>query len=150
MPRKGHFSRGFRPLTGKTPALCGLQLEIAVDEVVLLEPPEALADLARAHGPHALDGLELALRGAHDRFEAAHVRYDAVDHGFREARDVGEDAVATGRDAVVGGVDVVGITEQLRKYVEVEERLVRQRSEPEDHLLRLAVAAALLVVEHHA
>src|SRR3954468_99774 len=38
-----------------------LELQVAVDEIVLLEPPEPLPDLPRPHGSDAVHGLEIAL-----------------------------------------------------------------------------------------
>ncbi len=45
------------------------ELEVAVDQIVLLEAPEALADLPGAHGADAVDGLELPLARADDGVE---------------------------------------------------------------------------------
>ena len=46
-----------------------LQLEIPIHEVVLLETPEALADLAGANRADPVDGLELAVTRPHDGVE---------------------------------------------------------------------------------
>ena len=58
-------------------------MKVSVDKVVLLEAPEALADLPRADRPDAVDALEVALRGAHDRLQVAlrrtHDRLEAVE-----------------------------------------------------------------------
>src|SRR5712691_12055909 len=62
-----------------------LQLQIAVHEVVLLEPAQALADLPCAHGADAGDTLEIALRGPDDRVEGAEVSDDPPDHRLGQA-----------------------------------------------------------------
>ena len=108
----------------------GLQLQIAVDEVVLLEPAQALTDLARPHRAHTVDALEIALRGADDRVEGAEIPDDLADHRLRQARDVREDAVAPRLDRVVERVDAAGVAEQLRQPVEVEEILVARARRP--------------------
>src|SRR5436190_1798798 len=88
----------FRPRSRKSPA-CSVELElqVAVDQVVLLQPAQALPDLACAHRPDALDRLELALRGARDRLEAlsralgAAVGVVVVDERGLLVRDVGHE-----------------------------------------------------------
>jgi hypothetical protein len=75
-----------------------LKLEIALDEIVLLEAPQPLADLAGPDRPHPLDGLEIPLGGADDRVEAAQVAHDPADDGLGDPRDVGEHAVPAGLD----------------------------------------------------
>src|SRR5207247_5242109 len=93
-------SRQYSEHHAKRPAFPGISLEIpgnadldrevAVDQVVLLEAAEALADLAGPDGAHALHLLQVALRGADDRVEPVHRRDDAPDHALREPRDVRE------------------------------------------------------------
>ena len=70
------------------PLFQALQLQIAIDEVVFLEPTQALADLTRPHRAHTVDSLEIALRGADDRVEGAEVSDDLPDHRLGQARDM--------------------------------------------------------------
>src|SRR5262245_24563148 len=97
-----------------------LQLQVAVDEIVLLQAPEPLPDLARAALTDPFDGLELPVGGADDRVEALEAVHHASDHGLREARDVGEHAVTPGSDAVVERVDGARVAEQLGELLEAE------------------------------
>ena len=62
-----------------------LKLQIAVNEIVLLQAPQALADLARPDGPDALDRLEVALGGADDRLERAEAGHDLADDRLGQA-----------------------------------------------------------------
>src|SRR5207237_9142861 len=59
-----------------------LELEVPVDEIVLLEAPEALPDLPRPHRPDPGDRLEVALGRPQDRLQPVHVRHDLPDHLF--------------------------------------------------------------------
>src|SRR5262249_28082247 len=74
------------------------ELQIAIDEVVLLQTAQPLADLARPDCPHAVHSLQIALGGPHDRVQGAQVADDPADHLLRQARDVGQDPVAAGLD----------------------------------------------------
>ena len=56
-----------------------LQLEVPIDEVVLLQPSQALADLPGAYRSDAVDGLEIAMTGPDDRVETAKITYDMAD-----------------------------------------------------------------------
>ena len=53
----------------KCAAFRPLKLEVAVDEVVLLEASEPLPDFAGPDGADSLHGLEIALGGSDDRVE---------------------------------------------------------------------------------
>src|SRR5690348_528892 len=70
-----------------------LKLQIAVNEVVLLEPPQPLADLPGPHRTDTFDRLEIPLRGPDDRVERLEMGDDLAHRRLRQARDVGEDAV---------------------------------------------------------
>ena len=100
-----------------------LQLEVAIDEIVLLQPPEALPDLAGPDGPHALHGLEIALGGADDRVEGLEVGHDPADHRFGDAGDVREDAISTRLDRRVDRARAPWVAEQLRQAVEAKLQL---------------------------
>ena len=96
-----------------------LELEVAVDQIVLLEPPQALADLAGAHRADALDLFELRLGGAHERLEAVEVLDDVGDHALGQARDHRKDAVAVLLKSVIAspmlkyrGPFVLGLPEE--------------------------------------
>src|SRR3972149_1650726 len=52
------------------------QLEVPVDQVVLLQAPEALADLPGPDRADAVDGLEVPVARPQDRLEGAEVPYD--------------------------------------------------------------------------
>src|SRR5438874_372574 len=136
----------FRPRSRKSPA-CSVELElqVAVDQVVLLQPAQALPDLACAHRPDALDRLELALRGARDRLEARQARDEALDDRVGQARNVREHAIAARRDTVVEWVDRRGITEH-GEQLELEQLVVRQARERFEALPRALGAAVGVVV----
>src|SRR6188472_1937997 len=106
-----------------------LRLEIAVDEVDLLQPAQALADVLGADLPHALDGLELAVRGREHLVESSEFLDDVLDDELRQPRDPAEDPVAAWRDREVERVDLAVVAEQLGQAAEVEQVLVRQASD---------------------
>src|SRR3954464_8354519 len=99
------------------------ELQVPLRQVVLLQPPEALADLLGAHAADALDRLELALGGADDRLQAPQPADDAPRDAVRAARDVRQDAVAARGDGLVERVRRAGIPEQLRQPAELEQVL---------------------------
>src|SRR3954447_20671379 len=74
-----------------------LCLEVAVDEVDLLEAPEALPDLLGADLSDALDRLELAAGRGQHHVEGAEFADHVLDHDLRQARDPPQDAMTTGR-----------------------------------------------------
>jgi hypothetical protein len=87
-----HIANEFRQMLcragrepGQTPAK-GSKIQISVDQILLLEPPQALADLAGPHRANALDLLQLGLRRAHEGLEAAEVVDDVADHAFGQPR----------------------------------------------------------------
>src|SRR5215475_11799571 len=145
-PRSHHFIKNHletHPFPGLPAAL---KLQIAVDEVVLLEPPQAFADLACPDGPHTVHGLQVALRGPDDGVEAAQVGHDPADHLLRKARDVREDPVAAGLDRMVERVRSVRIAEQLGQAVELQQILVGERLEPFEREGRLGAVSRGVVV----
>ena len=87
---------------------------------MLLEAPQALADLPRAHRADAVDRLEVAVARANDGVEAAEVAHDVADDAFREPRELLEHPVAARRDGEVERVRVARIPEQLGELLEVD------------------------------
>src|ERR671915_148866 len=69
-------------------------LQVAVNEVDLLQPAKALADVLRADLPHALDRLQLGVGRGEDLVEPAELADDVLHHQARQARDAPEDPVA--------------------------------------------------------
>src|SRR6185437_14999200 len=96
-----------------------LQVQVAVHEVLLLEPAQALADLAGAHSSDALDLFELGLGGPHERLEAVEVLDDVRDHDLRQTRDLREDAVAARRDRIVDRRDAARVAQHLGELLEL-------------------------------
>jgi hypothetical protein len=83
---------------------------------VLLQPAQALADLARANRAYSVDRLEVALRGADDALEPAELAHDALDHVLRESWDVCEDPESTRRDGMVEWVGRCGVAQHRELY----------------------------------
>src|SRR5262245_19229549 len=109
------------------------QLEVPVDEVVLLQPAQPLADLVRPGGAGAVHGLEIAVAGADDRVERAEIPYDVADYALRDARQLLQHAVAARGDRDVQGVGVPGVAEQPDQLVDGQEPLVRKLCQPLEH-----------------
>src|SRR5919106_4585405 len=89
------------------------ELEVPIDQVMLLEPAESLADLPGPHGADAVDRFEVAMARAHHRVEALEVAHDVPDDGVRKSRDAREHAIAPRLHRVVERVRVAGVAEQL-------------------------------------
>src|SRR3954447_22011707 len=135
-PQMSHFLEkpcSLRATSGVNRSTSGIralsELQIAVDQIVLLEPAEPLADVAGPGRAHPLHRLEVALGRTDDRVEAVHVADHAVDDAGRQARDVREDAVSAGRHRVVEGVRRARIAQQLLDPLELEELLVAEGGE---------------------
>src|SRR3954469_16474492 len=88
------------------------ELQVPLRQVVLLQPPEPLADLLGAYAADALDRLQLALGGPDDRLQAPQLADHAARDRVRQPRDVGEDAVAARRDRLVERVRRRQVAEQ--------------------------------------
>jgi hypothetical protein len=87
-----HIANEFRQMLcragrepGQTPAE-GSKIQISVDQILLLEPPQALPDLPRPHGADAVDLLQLGLRRTHECLEAAEVVDDVADDALGQPR----------------------------------------------------------------
>src|SRR5438309_7763605 len=122
-------ARGLTPV-GSAPSLWFSELEIPVDEVVLLQAAETLADLASAYGADTADRLEVPLRRANDRLEVAEVADDLLHHVVRQPRDVRQDPEAARRHRVVERIDVARVAEQLGEPLRFEQLAVRERVQP--------------------
>src|SRR6188472_3416853 len=88
---------GVRPGAGR-PTVSGSCLQVAIDEIDLLQPAKALSDVLRADLPHALDRLQLGVGGGKDLVEPAELAHDVLDDQLREPGDAAQDAVAPWRD----------------------------------------------------
>src|SRR3954468_9417025 len=104
-------------------------LQVAVDQVDLLQAAQALADVLRADLAGALDRLELRVGGGEHLVQAAELGDDLLDDELRQARDAAQDPVAAGRDGEVERVDLAVVAEQLGEPAEVQEVLVRQAAD---------------------
>src|SRR4051812_19616862 len=71
-----------------------LRLQVAIDEVDLLQPAQALADLLGPDPPHTLHGFELGIRGGEHLVEPAERLHDVGHDELRQARDAPQDAEA--------------------------------------------------------
>src|SRR5919201_1753862 len=131
---------------GLTPAFRFSELEIPVDEVVLLQAAEPLADLARADGADTGDRLEISLRRADDRLEVAEAGDDLLDQVPRQPGDVGQDPVAARRDRVVEWIDVARVAHQLGEPLRFEQLAVGQCVQPFERELGARAAAVGVVV----
>src|SRR4051794_39249867 len=116
---------GLRPGAGR-PTVAWSCLQVAIDEIDLLQAAKALADVLRADLPHALDRLQLGVGRGEDLVQPAELADDVLHHELGQARDAPEDAVAAWRDGEVEGVDLAVVPEQLGEAAEVEQVLVRQ------------------------
>src|SRR6185437_4046406 len=101
-----------------------LELQVTIHEVVLLQPAKALADLTGTHRPDSLDGLELSLRGTHDRVEAPEVGHDPPDERLGHAWKMRQDPVPPRHDGLVERIDAALVAEHLREPAELEQLLV--------------------------
>src|SRR4051795_3847713 len=117
-------ARGDRGMGGWGGSHLGLQ--VAIDQVDLLQAAQALADVLRADLAHALDGLELGVGRGEHLVEAAELVHDLLDDELRQPRDAAQDPVATGRHRIVEGVDLAVVAEELGEAPEVQEILVRK------------------------
>src|SRR3954453_6192152 len=81
-------------------------LQIAIDEIDLLQPAKALSDVLRADLPHALDRLQLGVGRGEKLVEPAELADDVLHHQLRQAGDTPQDAEAARRDGEVQSVDL--------------------------------------------
>src|ERR1700728_319360 len=68
-------------------------LQVAVHEVDLLQPAQALADVLRPDLPHALDRLELGVGRSQQLVQATELTHDPRDRQPRQPRNPPEDAI---------------------------------------------------------
>src|SRR4051794_24958076 len=88
-------------------------LQVAVHEVDLLQPAQALADVLRADLSDALHRLQLGVRRGEDAVEAAELTHDLADDELRQPRDAPEDPVAPRRDGIVERVELSVVAQDL-------------------------------------
>src|SRR3954447_2607835 len=86
-------------------------LQVAVHEVDLLQPAQALADVLGADLTHAFDGLELGIGGRQHLVQPAELLDDLLDDELGKPRDAAEDPVAAGRHRIVERVDLAVVAE---------------------------------------
>src|ERR671938_1118673 len=104
-------------------------LQVAVDQVDLLQAAQALADVLRADLADALDGLELGVGRGEHLVQAAELVHDLLDDELRQPRDAPEDPVAARGDGIVERVDLAVVPQQLGEAAEVEQVLVGQAAD---------------------
>src|SRR3954453_4592190 len=80
---------GIGPGAGRP--FAGSCLQVPIDEIDLLKPPEALSDVLRADLPHAPDQFELGIGGGEKLDDPAEFADDVLHHELREARDAPQD-----------------------------------------------------------
>src|SRR6185312_14629160 len=110
------------------PALVS-SLQVAVHEVELLQPAQALADVLGADLAHALDRLELRVGRRQQLVEAAELGDDLGDDELRKPWDPAEHPVAPRGDRVIERVELAVVAEQLGEPTEVEQVLVGQAAD---------------------
>src|SRR3954471_11590541 len=120
------MSSSFGSSACRTTKRLSLGLQVTVHEIDLLKPAKALADVLRTNLAHALDGLELRVRGGEDLVEPAELAHDVLHDEAWQARNATEDAEAAGGDGIVERVDLAVVAEQLGEPPEVEQVLVGQ------------------------
>src|SRR3954453_24076316 len=108
-------------------------LQIAIDEVDLLQTAKALTDVLRTHVSDPLDSLQLGVGGGQYLVQPRELAHYRLDHELRQARDAPKDPVAARRHGVVKGVQLAVVPEQLRQAPEVEHVLVREPREGVEH-----------------
>src|SRR5215218_3449353 len=97
-----------------------LGLQVAVHEIDLLQPSQALANLLRADLADSVDVLELAARGGQHHVEGAELAHHVLHDCLGEAGYPAEYPVATRGHREVEGVELAVVSEQLAEAPEVE------------------------------
>src|SRR3954454_21250792 len=108
-------------------------LQVPVDQIDLLEPPQALADVLGALGSDSVDGGELFVGGRKDLLQPAQLVGDLLDDKLGNARDPAQHAVAARADREVQGVDLAVVADQLGEATEVEHVLVGHPAQGLEH-----------------
>src|ERR671936_1377005 len=114
-------------LRGVGTAVLGLQ--VAIHEVDLLQPAQALADVLGTDLADALNRFELGIRRGEHLVEPAEFLHYLLDHQLGEPRDAAEDPVAARRHRIVQGVELAVVAEKLGEPTEVEQVLVGQAAD---------------------
>src|SRR5207247_945180 len=120
-------SRARRPHTRRRGLWPDSEVQIPLDEIVLLQPAQALADLAGPHRADACDRLEVSLGRTDDRVQVAQVADDLLDDRVRKSGDPREDPKAARSNAVVERIDLARVPEQFGETLGLEQLPVRQR-----------------------
>src|SRR2546426_1061006 len=123
-------SRARRPHNSRRGLWPDSEVQIPLDEIVLLQPAQALADLTRPHRPDAGDRLEISLGRADDRVQVAQVADDLLDDRVGKPGDPREDPKASRSNAVVERIDLARVPEQFGEALGLEQLLVGQRMQP--------------------
>src|ERR1700682_5356763 len=100
-------------------------LQVAVHEVDLLQPAQALADVLRPDLSNSLNRLQLCVAGGQQLVQAAKLVHDLADRQLRQPRNPSQHAVAARRDGIVERIQLAVVTEQLGQPPEVQEVLMR-------------------------
>src|SRR5690242_6792949 len=104
-------------------------LQVPVDQIDLLKPAQALADVLGPGGPDSVDGGELFSRGGQHLVEPTQLLGDLLDDKLGNAGDPAQHPVSARRDREVQGVDLAVVAEQLGEATEVEHVLVRHAAQ---------------------
>src|SRR6476646_9014594 len=99
-------------------------LQVAVHEVDLLQPAQALADVLRSDLADPLDRLQVGVGRGEQLIESAELADDLRHDHLGQARDATEHAVTARRDGIVERVQLAVVPEQLGETPEVEQVLV--------------------------
>src|SRR3984957_17346548 len=106
-------------------------LQVAVHEVVLLQPAQGLADVLRPDLADPLDRLQVGVGRGQQLVETAELADELRHAPLRQPWDAAEHAVTARRDRIVERVELAVVSEQLGEPPEVEQVLV---CEPADLL----------------
>src|SRR3954467_9020082 len=88
------------------PADGSLGLQVAIDEVDLLQPAQALADLFCSDLAHALDAFQLRVGRRQQLVQPTELFHDVRDDQLGQSWDSPEDPVAAGRHRIVESVEL--------------------------------------------
>src|SRR5882757_5691736 len=94
-------------------------LQVAVHEVDLLQPAQALADVLRPDLADTLDRLQVGVGRGQQLVETAELANDLRHDHLRQPRDAAEHAVTARRDRIVERVELAVVPEQLGEPPEV-------------------------------
>src|SRR5262249_6363727 len=122
------------------------EIQVPLDQVVFLEPAQALLDLTGSHRADALHSLELPQRRARQRLESVELADETLDHRRRKTRHMRQGAVAARAYRRVQRADPAGIPEPFGDSLRLEQQLVTERFEPLEGALLLEDVVTRVVV----